>query len=72
MELLCAIYTNYQKDTENSAKTMEEALKTLNLKYFYKFLFETNDHYEALKIAQDEVRKQYPDPYYWAAWVMLD
>jgi hypothetical protein len=35
VELLCAIYTNYQKDTENSAKTMEEALKTLNLKIFF-------------------------------------
>ena len=42
------------------------------MEYFYKFLFETNDRHEALKMAQDEVRKQYPDPYYWAAWVMLD
>ena len=42
------------------------------MEYFYKFLFETNDRHEALKKAQDEVRKQYPDPYYWAAWVMLD
>lgn len=42
------------------------------MEYFYKFLFETNDRHEALKKAQDEVKKQYPDPYYWAAWVMLD
>ena len=42
------------------------------MEYFYKFLFETNDRHKALKMAQDEVRKQYPDPYYWAAWVMLD
>ena len=42
------------------------------MEYFYMFLFETNDRHEALKKAQDEVRKQYPDPYYWAAWVMLD
>ena len=42
------------------------------MEYFYKFLFETNDRHEALKMAQDEVKKQYPDPYYWAAWVMLD
>jgi CHAT domain-containing protein len=35
-------------------------------------LFETNDRHEALKMAQDEVKKQYPNPYYWAAWVMLD
>ena len=42
------------------------------MEYFYKFLFETNDRHKALKMAQDEVKKQYPDPYYWAAWVMLD
>ena len=42
------------------------------MEYFYKYLFETNDRHEALKMAQDEVKKQYPDPYYWAAWVMLD
>ena len=42
------------------------------MEYFYKFLFETNDRHKALKMAQDEVRKQHPDPYYWAAWVMLD
>lgn len=42
------------------------------MEYFYKYLFETNDRHKALKKAQDEVKKQYPDPYYWAAWVMLD
>ncbi len=42
------------------------------MEYFYKFLFETNDRHKALKMAQDEVKKQFPDPYYWAAWVMLD
>ncbi len=42
------------------------------MEYFYKFLFETNDRHKALKLAQDEVKKKYPDPYYWAAWVMLD
>ena len=42
------------------------------MEYFYKFLFETGDRHEALKLAQDEVRKQHPDPWYWAAWVMLD
>ncbi|MBO7597468.1 MAG: CHAT domain-containing protein, partial [Bacteroidales bacterium] len=42
------------------------------MEYFYKFLFATNDRHKALQMAQDEVKKQYPDPYYWAAWVMLD
>ena len=42
------------------------------MEYFYKFLFETSDRHKALQMAQDEVKKQYPDPYYWAAWVMLD
>ena len=32
VDLLCAIYTNYQKDAEKSAKTMEGAFKTLNNK----------------------------------------
>ena len=53
----------WKVDDNATAKFME---------YFYKFLFETNDRHKALKMAQDEVKKQYPDPYYWAAWVMLD
>ncbi|MBR6277647.1 MAG: CHAT domain-containing protein, partial [Bacteroidales bacterium] len=51
---------------------VDDNVTSIFMEHFYKFLFETNDRNEALKKAQDEVRKQYPDPYYWAAWVMLD
>ena len=39
---------------------------------FYKALFDGNDSHDALKIAQKEVSKIYPDPYYWGAFVILD
>ena len=42
------------------------------MEQFYKYLFETADRHKALQMAQNEVKKQFPDPYYWAAWVMLD
>lgn len=42
------------------------------MEHFYKYLFETADRHKALQMAQNEVKKQFPDPYYWAAWVMLD
>lgn len=42
------------------------------MEHFYRFLFETSDRHKALQMAQNEVKKQFPDPYYWAAWVMLD
>ena len=42
------------------------------MEHFYRFLFESSDRHKALQMAQNEVRKQFPDPYYWAAWVMLD
>ena len=51
---------------------VDDNATALFMQHFYKFLFETNDRHKALKMAQDEVKKQFPDPYYWAAWVMLD
>ncbi len=51
---------------------VDDNATALFMQHFYKFLFETSDRHKALKMAQDEVRKQHPDPYYWAAWVMLD
>ncbi len=39
---------------------------------FYEFLLQTNNKYIAYYNAQNEIRKQYPDPYYWASFIMLD
>ena len=35
-------------------------------------VFWTADRHKALNFARNEVKKDFPDPYYWAAWVMLD
>lgn len=51
---------------------VDDGVTAIFMEHFYKFLFETNDRHKALKLAQDEVKKQFPDPFYWAAWVMLD
>ncbi|MEE3448870.1 MAG: CHAT domain-containing protein, partial [Bacteroidales bacterium] len=51
---------------------VDDQATALFMEHFYKFLLQSGDRHEALKLAQDEVKKQYPDPYYWAAWVMLD
>lgn len=39
---------------------------------FYKSLFENGNKYMAYSIAQDEVSRKYKDPYYWAAFILLD
>ena len=51
---------------------VDDQATALFMEHFYKFLLQSGDRHEALKLAQDEVKKQYPDPWYWAAWVMLD
>ena len=51
---------------------VDDQATALFMEHFYKFLLQSGDRHEALKLAQDEAKKQYPDPYYWAAWVMLD
>lgn len=45
---------------------------SLLMTYFYEELLSGKERHEALKIAQDKVRELYPDPYYWAAFVILD
>ena len=39
---------------------------------FYKSLMLTNNKYTAYTYAQNEIRRKYDDPYYWAAFIMLD
>ena len=39
---------------------------------FYKYLINGTEMHEALKKAQHETAKLYPDPYYWASFILLD
>lgn len=52
-------------------KVPDESTALLMTK-FYEALFSGNNRHEALKIAMKKVRKLYPDPYYWGAFVILD
>ena len=39
---------------------------------FYKYLVSGIEMHNALKKAQQEVSRQYPDPYYWASFIIID
>ncbi len=39
---------------------------------FYRYLMSGDDKRKALSKAREDVRKEYPDPYYWAPFVMID
>jgi len=39
---------------------------------FYKYLVSGVEIHNALKMAQQEVSRQYPDPYYWASFILID
>lgn len=39
---------------------------------FYKYLLQTNNKNTAYHNAQNEIKKKYKDPYYWAAFMMID
>ncbi len=38
---------------------------------FYKNWIPNNNKREAFRMAQQELRKKFPEPYYWGAFVML-
>ena len=42
------------------------------MQMFYKNLIKGKAKRDAFTAAQEEVRKKYPDPRYWAAFIMLD
>lgn len=44
----------------------------LLMTFFYEQLLSGKNRRDALKIAVEQVRLKYPDPYYWGAWVVLD
>ena len=52
-------------------KVPDDATAKLMLSFYKLFLSGTEMHL-ALKIAQKEVSKLYPDPYYWASFILLD
>ena len=52
-------------------KVPDDATAKLMLSFYKLFLSGTEMHL-ALKMAQKEVSKLYPDPYYWASFILLD
>lgn len=52
-------------------KVDDEATQKLMVS-LYKYLLQGVGIHESLKKAQDDLREQYPDPYYWAAFEVLD
>lgn len=48
----------------------EATQKLMNL--FYSKWLETGDKYNAFRYAQLELKKSFPDPYFWSAFVMID
>ena len=52
-------------------KVPDDATAKLMISFYKLFLSGTEMHL-ALKIAQKEVSKLYPDPYYWAGFILLD
>ncbi len=40
--------------------------------HFYENIGQGMDSRESLKNAAQKVKEQYPDPYFWASFVMLD
>ena len=51
---------------------VDDNATSLLMQTFYKNLVSGKNKRDALSIAQDEVRKQFPEPVYWAAFIMLD
>lgn len=51
---------------------VNDAATSLFMQHFYKSLMQNGDRHKALNFARNEVKKDFPDPYYWAAWVLLD
>lgn len=52
-------------------KVDDDATQML-MEAFYTSLLSGHDQYDALREAQAQVRKSYPDPKYWAAFILID
>jgi len=51
---------------------VDDAATRLLMKYFYTSLLDGSDPYEALNKAKEKLRFQYPDPRFWAAFIIID
>lgn len=52
-------------------KVNDEAT-SLMMSCFYRYLSNGKERHEALELARKNVEKEYPDPFYWAGFIMLD
>ena len=52
-------------------KVNDEAT-SLMMSCFYRHLTNGKERHEALELARKDVEKEYPDPFYWAGFIMLD
>jgi CHAT domain-containing protein len=51
---------------------VSDAVTSILMTQFYENIGKGMDSRESLKNAAQKVKEQYPDPYFWASFVMLD
>lgn len=51
---------------------VDDAATQMLMEEFYKNISSGSDQYSALRDAQNEVKKEYPNPKYWAAFILID
>jgi CHAT domain-containing protein len=51
---------------------VDDAATTFMMEQFYENLMSGKSKRESFSLAQQKVRKQYPEPQYWASFIMLD
>ena len=51
---------------------VDDAATSLLMVSFYRSYLKTGSKDAAFKEAQQIVREEYPDPYYWASFILLD
>lgn len=51
---------------------VDDLATSLMMKSFYEELLKTKNKYQSFRHAQQIVRDRYPDPYYWAGFVIID
>lgn len=59
-----------QRMLQSLWKVSDEATQLL-MEHFYTYLLQGHTQYDALKAAQQALRKQYPHPFYWGAFVLV-
>jgi CHAT domain-containing protein len=51
---------------------VDDRATSLFMSYFYEAWTSGKNKHDAFVVAQDRLRQEYNDPYYWAAFIMLD